>query len=406
MSQKLKKNHDLGTAPLFPLAMKLAIPTALAQAVNVLYAIIDRMFIGHIEGVGDLALAGVGVAAPITTLISSFAVLIGLGGAPIMAMKAGHHEPDQAKAVLSSAFDMLVIEALILTPIFLLSRKSLLWSFGASPETFGYAESYLFWYTLGTPFAILATGLNSYLINQGKSKEGMITVLSGAILNILLDPLFIFTFNLGVKGGAIATIISQAVSACFTIMFLRSRNTPIRLEFHLLRKKTLPLVKKTIVFGLSPFIIISTDSILMIILNMMLQKYGGPGDGDILITCSTIIQSFHLLVMNPIGGITGGCQGMISYNYGAGNTERVKKGILTVQCIATAYTVIMTLVTIFLGRNFITLFTTEAVIIDKAVGLMFIFECMIIPLSFQYNNVDSFTAMGQVAYSLPLSNIC
>ena len=403
MSQKLKKNHDLGTSPLFPLAMKLAIPTALAQAVNVLYAIIDRMFIGHIERVGDLALAGVGVAAPITTLISSFAVLIGLGGAPIMAMKSGHHEPEQAKAVLSSAFDMLIIEAMILTPLFLLTRESLLWSFGASPETFDYANSYLFWYTLGTPFAILATGLNSYLINQGKSKEGMITVLSGAILNIILDPLFIFTFNLGVKGGAIATIISQAVSAFFTISFLRDRSTPIRLEFHLIRKKTLPLVKKTIVFGLSPFIIISTDSILMIILNMMLQKYGGPGEGDLLITCSTIIQSFHLLVMNPIGGITGGCQGMISYNYGAGNSERVRKGILTVQCIATAYTVLMTLATIFLGRHFITLFTTDTLIIEKAVGLMFIFECMIIPLSFQYNNVDSFTAMGQVAYSLPLS---
>ena len=157
MSQKLKKNHDLGTAPLFPLALRLAIPTALAQAVNVLYAIIDRMFIGHIEGVGDLALAGVGVAAPITTLISSFAVLIGLGGAPIMAMKSGHNEPDQAKGVLSAAFDMLLAEALVLTPIFLLSRKSLLWSFGASAETFGYADSYLFGYTLGTPFAILAT---------------------------------------------------------------------------------------------------------------------------------------------------------------------------------------------------------------------------------------------------------
>ena len=403
MSQKLKKNHDLGTAPLFPLAMKLAIPTALAQAVNVLYAIIDRMFIGHIAGVGDLALAGVGVAAPITTLISSFAVLIGLGGAPIMAMKSGHNEPEQAKGVLSAAFNMLIIEALILTPFFIFTRRGLLWSFGASAETFQYAESYLFWYTLGTPFAILATGLNSYLINQGKSKEGMITVLSGAVLNIILDPVFIFVLDLGVRGGAIATIISQAASAALTILFIRSRNTPIRLEFHMIRKKTLPLVKKMILFGLSPFIIISTDSILMIILNMMLQKYGGPGEGDLLITCSTIIQSFHLLVMNPIGGITGGCQGMISFNYGAGNSERVRKGVLTVQCIATAYTVIMTLVTIFLGRHFISLFTGEGAIIEKAVGLMLVFECMIIPLSFQYNNVDCFTAMGQVKYSLPLS---
>lgn len=403
MKTHAHKNYDLGSDPLMKLSLKLAIPTALAQAVNVLYAIIDRMFIGHIEMIGDLALAGVGVAAPITTLISSFAVLVGLGGAPIMAMKEGHREHEKAEEVLTVAFNMLLCLSLVLTPLFFLTRTSLLGMFGASAKTIGYADEYLSWYILGSPFAILATGLNSYLINQGKSKEGMITVLTGAVTNIILDPIFIFTLGLGVKGGAIATIISQAFSAGLTMYYLTRSTTPIRLKFNKFKPGSRALISRILVFGLSPFIIISTDSILLIVLNMMLQKYGGTVEGDMLITCSTIIQSFHLLVMNPIGGITGGCQGMISFNYGAGNIKRVRKGILSVQTIATAYCVLMFLVILFGSKYFISLFTSDSMIIERSMKLIFIFEMMIIPLSFQYNNVDCMTAMAQVKFSLPLS---
>lgn len=398
--QMRKRNYDLGKDGLWYLTIRLAIPTALAQAVNVLYAIVDRMFIGNIAGYGNVALAGVGIAAPITTLISSFAVLIGLGGAPLMAMREGNGEHEKAESILGTAFWLLLIFSAILTPLFFYLRNILLVAFGASSATLPYASEYLAYYILGTPFALLAAGLNSYVINQGQSKKGMLSVLVGAALNIILDPVFIFVFGLGVKGAAIATVISQIVSAAITVGVLISSNTQIRLR---IKNVTRSVIPRIIQFGLSPFLIIATDSVVMIVLNTVLQRYGGPETGDILITCSTIIQSYHLLVMNPMGGITGGCQGMISYNYGAGNSERVKKGILCVQATTTAYTLLMFIFTFTGAPLFVRLFTSDPEIQALTVHYMRIFELMIIPLSFQYCNVDCLTALAQVKFSLPLS---
>ena len=394
------RNYDLGNDGLWFLTLHLALPTALAQAVNVLYAIVDRMFIGHIAGYGDIALAGVGIAAPITTLISSFAVLIGMGGAPIMAMKEGHGEHESAEKILSTSFYLLLVFSAFLTPLFFMLRNPVLMAFGASEATIPYASEYLGWYVLGTPFALLASGLNSFVINQGESKKGMLSVLIGAALNIILDPIFIFTFGMGVKGAAIATVISQMVSAAIVISVLLSEKTQIKLRFRSFDRRR---VARIMIFGLSPFIIIGTDSVLMIVLNSVLQRYGGPGRGDILITCSTIIQSYHLLVMNPLGGITAGCQGLVSFNYGAGNSERVKESIKRVQVIATSYTVIMFAATLIGSKLFASFFTPEPEIQHLASRYMIIFECMIIPLSFQYTNVDMMTALGQVRFSLPLS---
>ena len=393
-------NYDLGKDGLWFLTLHLALPTALAQAVNVLYAIVDRMFIGHIAGYGDMALAGVGIAAPITTLISSFAVLIGMGGAPIMAMKEGHGEHESAESILSTAFYLLLAASAILTPLAFIFRHPILMAFGASEMTLPYASEYLGWYVLGTPFALLASGLNSYVINQGQSKKGMVSVLIGAALNIILDPIFIFIFGMGVKGAAIATVISQMASAAIVIGVLISHNAQIRLRFHSFDRSR---IAKILTFGLSPFIIIATDSALMIVLNSVLQRYGGPERGDMLITCSTIIQSYHLLVMNPLGGITAGCQGLVSYNYGAGDSARVRGSIRRVQVVATAYTVVMFLLTILGSKAFASFFTPDESIQVTAARYMIIFESMIIPLSFQYTNVDMMTALGQVRFSLPLS---
>lgn len=394
------RNYSLGEDGLWYLTLRLAIPTALAQAVNVLYAIVDRMFIGHIAGYGDIALAGVGIAAPITTLISSFAVMIGMGGAPLMAMREGHGEHEKAEGILATAFWLLVAFSAVLTPLFFLLRKSLLVAFGASTATLPYANEYLAFYIAGTPFALLAAGLNSYVINQGQSEKGMFSVLAGAALNIILDPIFIFTFKLGVRGAAIATVISQIASMAITIGVLLSSNTLIKLRIKTIDKSTITRIIK---FGLSPFLIIATDSGVMIVLNAVLQRYGGPKTGDILITCSTIIQSYHLLVMNPMGGITGGCQGMISFNYGAGYSERVKKGILCIQATTTAYTALMFIFTFTGASLFVRLFTSDPEIQELTVHYMRIFEMMIIPLSFQYCNVDCLTALAQVRFSLPLS---
>ena len=399
-AMKRSRNYDLGNDGLWFLTLHLALPTALAQAVNVLYAIVDRMFIGHIAGYGDIALAGVGIAAPITTLISSFAVLIGMGGAPIMAMREGHGEHEKAERILSTSFYLILLFSALLTPLFLIFRDPILMAFGASEATIPYASEYLGWYVLGTPFALLASGLNSFVINQGESKKGMVSVLIGAALNIILDPVFIFVLGMGVKGAAIATVISQLASALVVISVLLSDKTRIRLRFHSFDRG---IVLKIITFGLSPFIIIGTDSALMIVLNSVLQRYGGPGQGDILITCSTIIQSYHLLVMNPLGGITAGCQGLVSFNYGAGSSERVKGSIRRVQIIATAYTVLMFALTLVGSRLFASFFSPDEAIQHLAARYMIIFECMIIPLSFQYTNVDMMTALGQVRFSLPLS---
>jgi putative efflux protein, MATE family len=386
---------------LFSLALRLAIPTALAQAVMVLYAIVDRMFIGHIPDVGATAIAGVGIAAPITTFISSFAVLVGLGGAPIMAMRAGHGEKGRAENVLGTSLSLLLIISAVITPLSFLLKNYAILSFGASPVTFPFAEEYTRIYLIGTPFALLSGGLNSFVINQGRAKEGMVSLITGAALNLALDPLFIFTLNLGVKGAAAATVISQAVSALLVLAFLKSKNSPLKLRL------TKPKAGETgaiLSFGLSPFIIIATDSLLLILLNTMLQRYGGAESGDSLITAAAIIQSYHMLVMNPLGGITGGCQAMISYNYGAGKSDRVKKGIIAVETLAFTYTLIILLLThTAAGSGFVALFTNDEAIRSITLKYLKLFTAMIPFLALQYTNVDCFTAMGEVKFSLPLS---
>ena len=295
------RSHDFDNEGLWRLTLSLSIPTCLSQAVNVLYAIVDRMFIGNIPLVGDVALAGVGVSAPITTLIGSFAVLIGLGGSPIMAMREGHREHEEAVRILSTGFVSLVAISFVIMPLCFLVKDPLLMLFGSSAATFPYADEYLTVYLMGTPFALLSTGMNSFLINQGMSRRAMVSVMAGALMNLVLDPIFIFTFDLGVAGAAVATVISQAASAAITLTSLCSRSARIRLT---LQPPKARILRRTLTLGLSPFIIIATDSMIMIVLNTVLQRYGGEGMGDALISASTIIQSFHLLVMNPLGGRT------------------------------------------------------------------------------------------------------
>lgn len=392
--------RDFGHGAVMPLVLSLSLPTCLSQAVNVLYAIVDRMFIGNIQDYGDLALAGVGVAVPITSLISSFAVLVGMGGSPLMAIREGHGEHDEAERILSTGFVMLLFFSLLLTPLCFILKSPLLRLFGSSEATFAYADEYLSWYLAGTPFALLSTGMNSFVINQGMSRRAMASVVCGAVLNVALDPVFIFGFGLGVKGAAIATVISQLASALITMHALLSGGAMIRLR---LRLPGVRIVIRTLSLGLSPFIIIATDSIIMILLNTVLQRYGGEGMGDMLVSASTIIQSYHLLVMNPLGGITGGSQGLLSYSYGAGNTDRVRRTWACIQTLATIYTCIMLILSWTASPLFISLFTRDEELARLTLTYLRIFELMIIPLSFQYTTVDTFTALGKSSIALPLS---
>lgn len=293
----MSRTNDLGQDRISRLVIRLAIPTMLAQLVNVLYSIVDRMYIG--TGVGSLALAGVGVCAPIVTLLTSFGSMVGQGGAPIMAMQMGSGDHKSAKQTLNNGFFMLLVLSAVLTGLFLLTKDQLLMWFGASEATFSYANTYVTIYTAGTFFALISGGLNSFLIAQGFSGLGMATVVLGAVLNIILDPVFIFIFHMGVAGAAIATVISQMASCAFVLLSLRSHKMPVRLGWGGFQAS---IIRRIVTFGFSPFLILASDSILLIVLNTVLQKYGGPGEGDTLVTCATIVQSYLLLITMPMGG--------------------------------------------------------------------------------------------------------
>lgn len=399
----MKKTTDLGKDKVPLLVLKLAVPTMIAQFVNVLYSTVDRMFIGNIREIGDVALAGVGVCGPIVTLLTSFGTHIGLGGSILMAMRMGAGRKKQAENILAHSFLLLVIFSALLTLIFLLVKDYLLNWFGASPATFPYADSYMTIYTIGTFFALMAVGLNYFITCQGFPGVGMMTVIIGALTNIVLDPVFIFGFHMGVAGAAIATVIAQFVSCAFAFRFLTGKKIPIKITL-LKRKYFSPvIVSRILTLGISPFLILATDSVILIVLNTVLQTYGGPKEGDLLITCATIVQSYMMLITGPMLGISSGTQAILSYNYGAKNIARVKSAEKYILLLCLCFTTIMFLVSRTVPEYFISIFTRDPAQIDLCVWGIRVFTMMIIPLSFQYVFVDGFTALGRSKTALFLS---
>lgn len=393
------KALDLGSPRVLPTVLKLVIPAMIAQFINVLYSIVDRMYVGNIAGIGDTALAAVGVCAPITTLISSFAFLIGTGGAPLFAMALGEGKEETSKKILTNALYSLAAIALIVTAIVFAFEKPLLMTFGASGSTYAYARQYLLIYAAGALFSITATGLNQYITAQGYSGMGMLTTVIGAAANIALDPLFIFVFRMNVAGAALATVLSQFLSFLFVAVFLLLKSTKIRLS---LGRASLRLIGKIVKLGISPFIIMATDSVIIIVSNAVLQSRGGA-DGDLWITVSTVVQAFFQLITMPMMGISTGSQPVISYNYGAKNTALIKKAEKYITALCLGFTVFMTLVSLFAAGPFVSLFTSNAEIASRSVWGIRIFMIGVIPLSFQYAFVDGLTALGQPQYAIVLS---
>lgn len=393
------RTNDLGRDPIVSLVIRLTIPTMIAQFVNVLYAIVDRMYIGNIPQIGDTALAGVGVCSPIITLLTSFGTLVGIGGSVLVSMRLGEKNQKKAEEILANCFLMLVILSVILTILFLLLKGKLLIWFGASSITFPYANTYLTIYTAGTFFALMALGMNYFIICQGYSTIGMLTVLIGAILNIILDPVFIFVFQLGVAGAALATVISQFASCLFVICFLFSKKPKVRITFS---GYSFFIIKRVLMIGFSPFVILATDSVLIIALNTVLQHYGGS-DGDMLIATATIVQSYMTLITSPMLGITGGSQPLLSYNYGAKEEKRVTKGIQTVVLFCLIFTTIMFFISRFLPQYFVRLFTSDPSYMELSIWGIKVFTLSVIPLSFQYAFVDTFTALSATKVALCLS---
>ena len=349
----------LGTAPIGKLLLKLAVPTVVAQLINMLYNIVDRIYIGHMPGDGSLALTGVGVCMPIIMIISAFAALIASGGAPKASICMGKNDKESAEKILGGCFSLQLIISAILTAVLLIWNKDLLLMFGASENTIDYASSYMSVYAIGTVFVQLTLGMGAFITAQGFAKTGMMTVLIGAVSNIILDPIFIFGFKLGVRGAALATILSQAISCAWVLLFLSGKRTYLKLQSKYMRIDG-KLVFPCVALGLSAFIMQSSESVISVCFNSSLLKYGG----DIAVGAMTILTSVMQFAMLPMQGIAQGAQPISSYNYGAKNTERVKKTfrLLLTTCLIyslTIWAVIMAFPSIFAG-----IFTPDAELID------------------------------------------
>ena len=320
MEKRNQSQELLATAPLWPLMLKLALPVVVAQIVNLLYNIVDRIYIGHMAENGDLALAGLGLTFPVILSISAFSAMVGNGGAPIAAIFLGKQDKDSAQKILSNGVFLLLVFSACLTTLFFIVKKPLLYLVGASDQTFAFADQYLSIYLVGTLFVQLSLGLNQFISCQGKSKIAMLSILIGAGCNILLDPLFIFVFDMGIRGAALATVLSQAASAVWVVSFLCSKHSVLRISLPDLRPRA-DMIGRIAALGISPFIMQITESAISLVLNNGLQTYGG----DLYVGSMTILNSVMQIAFSLNNGFAGGVQSIISYNYGARNFDRVKQ---------------------------------------------------------------------------------
>lgn len=392
----MKPNNDfLGTAPVGRLLFKLAIPTVLAQLINMLYNIVDRIYIGHMPGDGDLALTGVGVCLPIIMFVSAFAALISSGGAPRASIFMGKGDNDAAEQTLGGCLALQVIISVILTAVLLIWNRDLLLAFGASENTIGYAADYMGIYAMGTIFVQLTLGLNAYITAQGFARTGMFTVLIGAVCNIALDPLFIFTFGMGVKGAALATIISQGISCVWVVAFLCGKKTLLRIKRKNLRIRP-RVVLPCIALGLAPFIMQSSESVISVCFNSSLLRYGG----DLAVGAMTILTSVMQFAMMPLQGLAQGAQPIISYNYGARNAERVKKTFRLLLAASLTYSFVLWAVIMLFPRVFAGIFTPDPTLLDFTAGALRIYCAVLVIFGIQVASQMTFVSLGKAGCSI------
>ena len=380
------------------LLAQLAIPAVVAQIINLLYNIVDRIYIGHISDVGAAALTGVGLFTPILMLINAFAMLAGSGGAPRAAISMGKKDNKTAEQILGNCFALLVLMAITLTVIFFILAPKLLTLFGASEKTLPYAVAYARIYILGSIFVLIVLGMNPFITTQGFAKISMLTTIIGAVINIILDPIFIFVFNLGVRGAAIATVLSQAVGAIWILRFLSGEKTILHLKkenFRLQKNIILPCLA----LGVSTFVMLSTESILSISFTSSLSRYGG----DIAVGAMTIITSISQLATLPLQGICQGGQPIMSYNFGAGNKDRVKKAFFTQFKVCAIFTTLFCIIVTAFPRLFAGIFSNNTELITYTAWALRIYMAGIFSLGFQVCCQQSFMALGQAKVSLLLA---
>ena len=390
-----QESQRLGKEPLRKLFFTMAIPSVLAQLINVLYNIVDRIYIGHIKEIGSLALTGVGVTFPIIMVVSAFSAFAGQGGAPLASILLGAKDQEKAEKVLGNSTALLLIFSLSLTLIFQILKTPLLYAFGASDNVIGFAQDYIGLYLYGTIFVMLSLGLNTFISGQGNAKVAMLSVLIGAVTNIILDPIFIFILNMGVKGAALATIISQAFSAIWVVNFLISKKSSLKIKRENL-KPDMKFIKKIGSLGCSPFIMQSTESLVLLTLNSGLQKYGG----DLYVGSMSILTSVLQLIFVPVSGIAQGVQPIISYNFGAGNRERVVKtfkGLLIVCLMATMF---MGGIAVMFPNFYVKMFTESEELVELTSKMMPIFTLGMCIFGIQQAIQVTFLALGQAKFSI------
>lgn len=385
----------LGTAPIGKLLLKLSIPTVIAQLINMLYNVVDRIYIGHIPGEGSLALTGVGVCMPIIMIVTAFAALISSGGAPRASICMGKQDNKSAEQILGNCFSLQIVVSIVLTVVLLIWNKDLLMAFGASKNTLGYATDYMRIYALGTLFVQLTLGMNAFITAQGFTTTSMVSVLIGAICNITLDPVFIFVFNMGVKGAALATVLSQAISTMWVVVFLSGKKTQLHL-----RKKYMGLKPKIflpcVALGLATFIMQASESVVTVCFNSSLLHYGG----DIAVGAMTILTSVMQFAMLPLQGIAQGSQPIVSYNYGAKNADRVKKTfrLLVITCLT--YSTLLWATVQIIPKVFVSIFTSDAKLVAFTAPMLKIYLGGLFLFGIQIACQITFTSLGKAVNSI------
>lgn len=384
----------LGTDRMLPLVFRMALPAVAAQIVNLLYSLVDRIYIGHIPGIGTDALAGIGVTSSVIILISAFSSIVGSGGAPLAAIALGQGDRERAGRILGNGFVLLCLFTVVTSAAAYAFMEPLLLAIGASERTLGYAVDYLSVYLLGTLFVEVSVGLNSFINTQGRPAIAMWSVVIGAVLNIVLDPLFIFVLDMGVKGAAVATVVSQACSAWWVVHFLTSREASLRLERRHLRPDK-RVILSTLALGVSPFIMASTESLVGFVLNSSLKAYG-----DIYISALAIMQSAMLAVSVPLTGFAQGFIPIVSYNYGHGDRQRVKDCFRIVLGVMFGFNLLLVLFMVLCPHLVAAAFTTDAALVDAVERTMPVFLAGMTIFGLQRACQNMFVALGQAKVSV------
>ncbi len=389
-------NKDfLGTQPIGRLLLKLALPTVAAQLINMLYNIVDRMYIGHIKDVGALALTGVGVCMPLIMIISAFAALVGNGGAPRASIYMGKKDTDAAQKILGNCFSLQIIISIILTIILLIGNKTFLLAFGASENTISYAVNYMNIYAIGTIFVQLTLGMNAFITAQGFAKTGMLSVLIGAVANIVLDPVFIFGMNMGVRGAALATIISQTLSCIWVLSFLFGKKTFLKIKPENLRLNA-KIILPCVALGSSLFIMQASESIISVCFNSSLLKYGG----DIAVGAMTILTSVMQFAMLPLQGLGQGAQPIMSYNYGAKNNDRVRKTFQLLLKVSFGYSIVLWAIVMLFPQMFAMMFTSDNTLLSFTSQALRIYMASMFMFGIQIACQMAFNALGKAKDSI------